>query len=51
MRGFFELNTVIASETKQSIEEMDRRTAFAMTDEDDDDFYDDDEEDEKEWCD
>jgi len=47
MRRFYELNTVIASETKQSIEEMDRRTAFAMTDEDDDD----DEDEEKEWCD
>lgn len=49
MRGFYEINTVIASETKQSIEEMDRRTAFAMTDEDEDDY--DDEDEEREWCD
>lgn len=46
MRRFYKVEAVIASETKQSIEYMDRHTTFAMTD----DEYDD-EEYEKEWCD
>lgn len=62
MCRFCELETVIASETKQSIGSMDRRTAFAMTDDEEDDSdwngccedpYDDEdeEEQEREWCD
>lgn len=49
MCRFYTVTNVIASETKQSKNKMDRHTAFAMTD---DDIYDDDDEEyEKEWCD
>lgn len=61
MRRFYELESVIASETKQSIGYMDRRIPFAMSDDEEEDSdwngccedpYDDDEEEqEREWCD